>query len=81
MSSQMGWPEGASAECGSAMPSASRDHLRGGGGAEELAAAAGRGAGAAAHLGRLFQRDLAVREAGADGLHLAGVLAVVRAAA
>ena len=52
------------------------DDLRGGRGAEELAAAAGRGAGAAAHLGGVFERDLVLGEARADGLHLAGVLAV-----
>ncbi len=46
--------------------------------AEKLAAAAGRGAGPAAHLRRLLQRDLAVREAGADGLDLARVFAVRR---
>ena len=53
------------------------DDLRGGGGAEELAAAAGRGAGAAADLGGVFERDLLLGEAGADGLDLAGVFAVV----
>ena len=51
------------------------DDLRGGGGAEKLAAAAGGGAGAAADLGGVFQGDLVLGEAGADGLDLAGVLA------
>ena len=53
-----------------------RDHLRGGGGAEELAAAPGRGAGAAADVARFRERDEPVREAGADRLRLARVLAV-----
>ena len=53
------------------------DDLRGRGGAEELAAAAGAGAGAAAQFGGLLERDLAVGEAGADGLDLAGVLALL----
>ena len=81
MSSQIGWPEGASAECGSDRPSASATTCDGGGGAEELAAAAGAGAGPAAELGGLLERELAVGEAGADGLDLAGVLALARAAA
>ena len=53
------------------------DHLRGGGGAEELAAAAGGAAGAAAEVLRLLQRQLAMREARADGLHGARVLAAL----
>ena len=81
MSSQIGWPEGASAECGSDMPERLGDDLRGGRRAEELAAAAGRRAGAAAELGGLLERDLAVGEARADRLDLAGVLAVASAAA
>ncbi len=44
-------------------------------GAEELAAAAGRRAGGAAELGGLAHRQLAVREAHADRLHRARVLA------
>ena len=51
------------------------DDLRGGGGAEELAAAAGRGAGAAEDFGGGFESHLAVGEAGAGGLDLAGVFA------
>ena len=51
-------------------------HLRGGRRAQELAAAAGRRAGAAQHLGGGFQRDLPVGEARADGLHRAGILAL-----
>ena len=50
-------------------------NLGGRGRAEELAAAAGRGAGATAQFGRLFHGDFAVGEAGADGLHFAGVFA------
>ena len=57
MSSQIGWPEGASAECGSERPSASPTTCDGGRGAEELAAAARRAAGAAAQLGRFLERD------------------------
>ena len=49
--------------------------LRGRGGAEELAAAAGAGTCAAAEVGRLLERDEPVREAGAEGLHGSGVLA------
>ena len=52
------------------------DDLRGGGGAEELAASAGCGAGAAADLGGVFEGDLVLGEACADGLNLAGVFAV-----
>ena len=52
------------------------DDLRRGGGAEELAASAGSGAGAAANLGGVFERDLMLGEACADGLDLAGVFAV-----
>ena len=54
------------------------DDLRGGGRAEKLAAAARRGAGAAAEIRRFLQRDQPVREPRADGLDLAGVLAVLR---
>jgi hypothetical protein len=75
MSSQMGWPDGASAECGNDSPSASATTCAGRRGAEELAAAAGRRAGAAAEVRRFLQGDHAVREARADRLHLAGVLA------
>ncbi len=52
-------------------------HLRGGRGPEELASAAGAGAGAAAHVGGVLQGDLLLREAGPDRLHLAGVLTFV----
>ena len=78
MSSQIGWPDGD--ERGVRQRQAERlaDDLRRGRRAEELAAAAGAGAGPAAQLGRLSQRELAVREAGADRLDLAGVLAVER---
>ena len=78
MSSQIGWPEGASAACGRRQPERFADDLRRRGGAEELTAAAGRGAGAAAELRGLFERELAVREARADRLHRAGVFAVGR---
>ena len=50
-------------------------------GAQELAAAARAGAGAAAQLGGLLEAQLAVRVAGPDRLDLARVLAVARAAA
>src|SRR5262249_29061725 len=49
----------------------------GGSGGPRLAAAARAGAGAAAQVGRLFQGDLAVGEAGAEGLDLARVLALL----
>ena len=52
------------------------DDLRGGGGAEELAASAGCGAGAAADFGGIFEGDLMLSETGADGLDLAGVFSV-----
>ena len=42
--------------------------------AEKLAAAAGRCAGATSEIGRLFQRQVAVHEPHADGLHPPGVL-------
>ena len=49
-------------------------HLRGGGRAQELAAAAGGPAGFAAHLGGVIEASImTVGEAGADGLHGAGV--------
>ena len=57
------------------------DDLRRGRGAQELAASAGRRAGAAAHFGGIFERDLVLRKARADGLHFARVLAGLRAAA
>ncbi len=49
--------------------------LRGGGGAEELAAATGRGAGPATQLGGLLEAQLSMHEPHADRLDLAGVLA------
>ena len=76
MSSQIGWPEGESAACGTRQPEGLGDDLRRGGGPEELAAAAGAAAGPATELGGLGQRQLAVGEAGPDRLDLAGVLAV-----
>ena len=62
-------------------PERLRDDLSGGGGAEELAAAAGRRAGAAAEVGRLLERHEPVREARAERLDGAGVLARGAAAA
>ncbi len=50
------------------------DNLGGGGGAKKVAASAGRGAGAAAGLGGIFERDGAVGEPGADGLDLGRIL-------
>ncbi len=52
------------------------DDLRGGGRAEKLATAAGRRARAAAQIGRLLERDLAVHESHADRLHAAGIFAI-----
>ena len=60
---------------GSASPSALGYNLRGGRGAEKLASAPGSGAGAAAHLGGVFEADLVLRKARAEGLHLGRVLA------
>ena len=54
------------------------DDLRRCSGAEKLTASAGRGAGAAADLGSILERDLMLREACADGLDLAGVFSVFR---
>ena len=63
------------------MPERLGDDLGGRGGPQELAPAARGAAGPAAELGRLLQRQLAMGEAGADRLHLAGVLAVAPAGA
>ena len=54
MSSQIGWPDGASAECGKRQAQRFADDLRRRRRAEELAAAAGRAAGPAAQLGGLL---------------------------
>ena len=56
-------------------PQGFADDLAGGGGAEELATAAGTGAGAAAEIGCFLQGDLAVGVAHAQCLDLAGVFA------
>ena len=76
MSSQIGWPEGASAECGRDRPSASATTWLVAAVPRNWQPPPGDGAGPAAQLGGLLQGDLAVGEAGADGLDLAGVLAV-----
>jgi hypothetical protein len=54
------------------------DHLRRGGGAEELTSAPRRGAGAAAEIRRLLEREFAVHVAHADGLNPGRVLALHR---
>ena len=51
------------------------NHLRGGGCAQELATAAGRGAGAAAKRGRFFNAEVAVHVADADALDFTSILA------
>ncbi len=51
------------------------DNLRRGRGAQKLAASARRRAGAAAHFGGIFERDLLLRKACADGLHFGRVFA------
>ena len=51
-------------------------HLRSGGRAQKLASAAGRSAGAASGAGSFFERDLAVSEAHADGLHAGRIFTV-----
>src|SRR5258707_2099443 len=54
------------------------DDLRGGGGAEELTASPGCGTGAAANFGGVFEGDLMLGVACADGLDFARVFAVFR---
>ena len=54
------------------------NNLRGRRCTQKLAAAARRCAGAASYFCRVFERDLLLRKSGADGLHLARVLAVFR---
>ena len=75
MSSQIGWPDGDSAACGTVSPRASATTCDVAAVPEELAAAARAAAGPAAQLGGLGQRQLAVGEAGPDRLDLAGILA------
>ena len=75
MSSQTGWPEGASAECGKRKPQRFAHHLRSRRRAEKLAAASRRPAGAATQLGRLRQRNQSVRKTHPQRLHRPGVLA------
>ena len=53
------------------------DNLARGRGTHELATAAGRAAGSAAHFRRVLERDLVARETGGEGLHLAGVLGLL----
>ena len=77
-SRQIGWPEGASAAVRHGEAERFGHDLRGGRRAEKLAAAARRRARAAAELGGLLERELAVRVARADRLHRAGVDAVGR---
>ena len=79
MSSQIGWPDGASAECGERharalrrRPATSRP-CRGTGSRRPAMRTRGSPSSAASS-----QRDLAVREAHADRLHLARVLALAR---
>ena len=71
-------PTARARRAGRVRPERLGDDLRGRGGAEELAAAAGGGAGAAAEVGRLLERDEPVREARAERLHRARVLAAAR---
>jgi hypothetical protein len=52
------------------------DDLRGGCSAEELATSAGRGAGAAADLGGVFESDLVLGETSADSLNFASVFSI-----
>ena len=77
-SSQIGWPDGREGRVGQGEPQRLADHLGRCRGAEELAAAAGRAARATPHVGSALERDLAVGEPGADGLHGARVLGVPR---
>ena len=68
MSSQIGCPEGASAECGSDIPSASANYLRGRRGPKKLAPSARRSARPAAHVRGVLERNLMMRESRADRL-------------
>ena len=78
MSSQIGWPEGASAEWPQRHAERLADDLRRRRGSKELTASARRRAGAAPDIGRMFERDLPVREPRADRLHAAGVFSFDR---
>ena len=75
--SQIGCPEGASAVCGSDMPSASATTCEVGGRAEETGSLRRRSARAATHVGGVFAADVPFGEADADGLHLAGIFRIV----
>ena len=77
-SSQIGWPEGASAVCGSARPSASPTTCAVAAVPEKLASPAGRRAGPASHFGGIFERDLLLRKARAERLDLARIFARFR---
>ncbi len=77
MSSQIGWPEGARAECVTARPSASATTWLVPAVPRNWQPPPGRGAGPAAQLGGLFQGEQAVGEARADGLDLAGIFALL----
>ncbi len=77
-SSQIGCPEGASAAWGTVSPRPFGHHLRGGGCTEELAATAGRRAGATAEVGCLVERDELVRETCSERLDGARILAASR---
>ena len=63
---------------GQRQPERFADNLRGGSGAQKLAASAGRCAGAATHFGGVFERDLLLRKARADGLDFARVFPDLR---
>ena len=75
MSSQIGWPDGARAECGRAKPNASPTTWERRRRAEEVATSPGRCAGPARLLAGVFQRHFAAGETGPDRLNLSGVLA------
>ena len=81
ISSQTGCPHGASAECGSAMPSASATTCEVAAVPRNWQPPPGRSARAAAEFGGFLQREQAARIARADRLHRARVFAIASAAA
>ena len=80
-SSQIGWPDGASAACGTVSPSASATTWAVAAVPRNWQPPPGVAQAAAAEVGRLLERDEPVREPRAERLHGARVLAPRAAAA
>ena len=76
--SQIGWPEGASAVCGSDMPSASATTCDVAAVPRNWQPPPGDAQARQPISAAYFQRDLLLRKSRADGLHLARVFAVLR---